>query len=403
MSILVTDGDQRATLAVVRALGHEGVPVTVGSEKGRSLAACSRYCSGTVCYPSPQLQSADFQSYIADEMLRGGYRVLLPMTDITMQLAAGVRRKLPSPVQLAIPTEEQVRRVQDKGYVLQIARKLGIACPHTFILDSPEQLQSVAQAIRYPAVIKPRFSRWFQNGNWRSGSVEFADSPADLITKYRHSDAVIPGPLIQENIEGEGRGVFLLLWNGELKAAFCHRRLREKPPWGGVSVLRESIPLDQQLVQKSFALLLSLGWQGPAMVEYKVDGRDGQPKLMEINGRFWGSLQLANDAGLNFPLLFYRLACGGRVLPQFTYRNYVKSRWLLGDLDQLWIRMKNAHSSQGSSRKRALINFLKFYEPDLHYEVFRFEDPAPGWYEWREYLAFLLRQIVSRKAEAHAH
>ena len=139
------------------------------------------------------------------------------------------------------------------------------------------------------------------------------------------------------------------------------------------------------------------------MVEYKMDERDGQPKLMEINGRFWGSLQLASDAGLNFPLLLYRLACGEQVLPQLTYRSHVKSRWLLGDLDQLWIRMKSSHKYQGASRKRALINFLRFYEPDLHYEIFRLEDPVPGWYEWREYMAIVLRQAVSRKTEAHAH
>ena len=65
--------------------------------------------------------------------------------------------------------------------------------------------------------------------------------------------------------------MFLLSWNGELKAAFCHRRLREKPPWGGVSVYRESIPFDEEIVEKSFTLLQAIGWQGPAMVEFKVD------------------------------------------------------------------------------------------------------------------------------------
>src|SRR5262244_1944024 len=121
-------------------------------------------------------------------------------------------------------------------------------------------------------------------------------------------------------IYGEGRGAFLFVWNGELKAAFCHRRLREKPPWGGVSVLRDSVPYDAQVVNDSFRLLQTLGWdRGAAMVEYKRDSRDGRLKLMEINGRFWGSLQLAIDAGMDIPAMAYQAVHGQDVAPQANY------------------------------------------------------------------------------------
>ncbi len=109
---------------------------------------------------------------------------------------------------------------------------------------------------------------------------------------------------------GPGVGVFLLLWEGKLRAAFAHRRLREKPPSGGVSVYRESIALDPVLLERSRRLLESFGWQGVAMVEYKIDERTGTPILMEINGRFWGSLQLAVDAGVDFPRLLIECAEG---------------------------------------------------------------------------------------------
>ncbi len=45
----------------------------------------------------------------------------------------------------------------------------------------------------------------------------------------------------------------------------------------------------------------ALDWTGVAMVEFKLDARDGVAKLMEINGRFWGSLQLADRRGRRFP------------------------------------------------------------------------------------------------------
>jgi hypothetical protein len=201
---------------------------------------------------------------------------------------------------------------------------------------------------------------------------------------------------VQEKVEGEGRGVFLLLWDGEVKAAFCHRRLREKPPWGGVSVLSESLPLDEELVGRSAALLRKLGWQGVAMVEYKLDARDARAKLMEVNGRFWGSLQLAIDAGMDFPLLLYRLATGEDVPAQRNYRAGVKSRWLLGDLDHLWIRLRHAQGPNGAplgggSRLRACLDFLKLAERGQRYDVMRAEDFGPAWFELKGYVRDALR------------
>ena len=312
MSVFVTDGEQRATLALVRALGRAGIPVTVGSKSLASLAGSSRYCAGRVRYPSPSEQVEAFQRSLLNEIQGGNYKVLFPMTDITMILIAQVRDALEPLIRVPIATEEQIGQVQDKRQVLLAAMKIGIACPQTFMLHDSEDLESVAGSVHYPVVLKPRLS-WFQrNGEWFSGSVQYAYDADDLKKKYSQSHSLIANPLVQERIDGEGRGVFLLMWNGELKAAFCHRRLREKPPWGGVSVYRESTPFDRELVAQCHKLLQTFGWQGPAMIEFKVDNRDGQAKLMEVNGRFWGSLQLALDAGMNFPLLYYRLADGRR-------------------------------------------------------------------------------------------
>lgn len=399
--VFVTDGEERATLAVVRALGREGIPVTVGSIDPRSLAGSSRYCARTVCYPSPLEDVEAFQAAVLKEVQGGRYGVLLPVTDVTTLLVAQMHTTLAPFVQLPTPAAKQIQLAQDKRHVLVVAKQLGIACPETFCFEEGGGLADFGRRVRYPVVIKPRFSRYLRNGRWVFGHVHYAHDPEALVTRYEESRREIPDPLLQEKIEGHGQGVFLLVWNGELKAAFCHRRLREKPPWGGVSVYRESIAPDKGLVEKSFALLRALEWQGPAMVEFKVDRRDGQAKLMEVNGRFWGSLQLAIDAGMNFPLLLYRLLCGENVPAQFDYRIGTKSRWLLGDLDQLLIRFThseeaNGVSPYGTSKLRACLDFMKLYERDLHYEVFHFEDRGPGWYEWKSYIGELLRGFARR-------
>jgi predicted ATP-grasp superfamily ATP-dependent carboligase len=407
MALFVTDGEQRATLAVVRALGRVGVPVTVGASGKISLAGTSRYCTRNVCCPCPEKEPERFQAFLCRHVRETRYRLLLPVTDVTTQLVSGVRAALAPYVGLPLPDDASIRRVQDKRFVLSKAQELGIACPQTFMVEGQETLEGVSQRMAYPAVIKPRFSRYFCDGHWRSGTVQYALHAADLIAKYQEAHQEIPNPLIQERIRGEGRGVFVLMWGGELKAAFCHRRLREKPPWGGVSVYSESVPLDQKLVQQSVDLLKACGWQGVAMVEYKVDPRDGYAKFMEVNGRFWGSLQLAIDAGINFPWLLYRLATGEDVAPQFDYTIGVRSRWLLGDLDHLWIRLARPSAVNGlpdhaRSKLRACLDFIKLYEPGLHYDVQRFDDPGPGWYECKSYVRSVLGRLVGRRERISA-
>jgi predicted ATP-grasp superfamily ATP-dependent carboligase len=401
MSVLVTDGDSRAALAAVRALGRAGIAVTASASEPSSMAGHSRFCGEMIRYPSPWDDPEGFQGFLRAESFRKDCRLLLPITDISMQLAAQTRESLAPAVRAALPNEEQVRRVQDKGHVLELAKQLNIACPTTHFLDDGSSVYELAQRIRYPAVLKPRISRFQTSEGWVRGTVEYAQDPDDLVKKYQASHARIPYPLIQERIEGEGRGVFLLLWNGKLKAAFCHRRLLEKPPSGGVSVLCESIPLDEHLVKQSLLLLNAMDWHGPAMVEFKLDRQNGQANLMEVNGRFWGSLQLAIDAGVNFPVLLYRLASGEDPTPQFEYTAGMKSRWLIGYLDHLLMRVATKHEPPQSlgpreSKFRAFLGLLNFFEPNLHDAIFRFTDVRPFVFECKVYARNRLRQLGHR-------
>mgnify|MGYP003336754857 CR=1 FL=1 len=67
-----------------------------------------------------------------------------------------------------------------------------------------------------------------------------------------------------------GGGVFMCYQCGKLIAQFNHRRICEKPPSGGMSVLCESAPVSPQAKQYAQALLDALGWEGVAMVEFML-------------------------------------------------------------------------------------------------------------------------------------
>jgi len=135
-------------------------------------------------------------------------------------------------------------------------------------------------------------------------------------------------------------------------------------------------------------LLDKAGWHGVAMVEFKV-APDGSPYLMEINTRFWGSLQLAIDAGVDFPWLLYQLACGDRPETVDNYKLGIRLRWLLGDLDNLYLTLRD----NGYSFRTKLGALGRFATPSVfrtRHEVYRWSDPGPAWLEIKQYIGDIL-------------
>ncbi len=193
--------------------------------------------------------------------------------------------------------------------------------------------------------------------------------------------------MLQECVPGRGQGVFAIYNHGKSIAFFSHQRLREKPPWGGVSVLSESTEADPALLKHAKSLLDAANWHGVAMVEFKVDG--DTPYLMEINTRFWGSLQLAIDAGVDFPWLLYQIACSQPIEPIKDYKTGVRLRWLLGDLDHLYLILKDKKAGIGK-KLRTIACFLTPNRRTKH-EVNRWGDLKPFAWEIKQYLRNILK------------
>jgi len=162
---------------------------------------------------------------------------------------------------------------------------------------------------------------------------------------------------------------------------FAHRRIIEKPPWGGVSALCESIPPPPDELGHALGLLESLNWHGPAMVEFKRNA-DGVAILMEINPRFWGSLELAVRSGLDFPYFAWRLANGEKIENPTVH--YCASRWVLGELDSLVTTMFSAN--HGRSRIADMKAHLCALRYGACFEIERVSDPMPAFYEYAAWL-----------------
>jgi predicted ATP-grasp superfamily ATP-dependent carboligase len=378
MRILVTDGDNRAALAIVRTLGRAGHQMVVGEKHLPALAAASRYSTASLVYPDPVTASADFVSALAAVVREQRIDVLLPVSDITTFLVTRNRERFAASCAIPFADAATVERAADKTSLMQTAQRLGVPTPATIVVTDPAHVPVTPW--EYPIVIKPRQSRVLVDGRWVSSAVDYASDRDDLLRKLAARPAHEFPLMLQERIVGPGMGVFACYAEGRPVAFFSHRRLRERPPWGGVSVLSESIAVDPVARGYATTLLDELGWHGIAMVEFKVDARDGSPRLMEINGRFWGSLQLAIDAGVDFPALLLLSAARQPLPSQPAYRAGVRSRWLWGDIDSLLLTLfggRRAPAGWQPDRLGAVLRFLRLWDGDTCYDNPRRDDVRP--------------------------
>jgi len=394
MKILVTDGNNRAALAITRSLGREGYEVLVGAERLPCLSSVSRFCSETFLYPDPRKDGQGFTRTILDVIKDKKPDVLLPVTDVTTLVVAENKKILGEHCSIPFPDFEVADQAANKFTLTKLAEKLSIPIPRTIYVEKPDGLESALSSckkIGYPIVVKPSRSRIRRLNGWIGAGVKYANDEKELRDIISNGERNGEYPfLLQERIHGEGVGLFLSIYQGEVVAAFSHCRLREKPPSGGVSVLCESVPMNPLLRRYSEQLLRVLNWHGIAMVEFKRDDRTGEFKLMEINGRFWGSLQLAISSGVNFPSMVVRIAKGEKINPILNYEVGVKNRWFWGDVDVLLTRLVKSNKALNlpadyPGRMKMLLSFLKLWGKDLHYEVFDRNDIRPWLFETRSW------------------
>jgi hypothetical protein len=380
--LLVSDGETRTALAVVRALARRGARVEVLASRPGSLAGASRYSAAEIVVPDPAAQPRSWAEHVRAELERRPGACFLPVTDVACgsALAFGLGD---DPRTLA-PERAAYAWISDKLALAERAAALGLPVPETLACEGPDALRDALQRRCLPQVARSRRSQRLAGERWQRGVVHYVHDALSL-RRACEDPALRDGALVQERIHGRGEGIFLLCERGEVRARFAHRRLREKPPSGGVSVLCESIEPDPTLLAGCEKLLAELGWHGVAMFEFKRTPA-GRAYLIEVNPRFWGSLQLAIDAGVDFPALLLDLH-RGRPIAGVHARPGVRLRWLLGMVDHLWLlRRRELRAACGCTLRHALRDLATSFADGSRCPVFRWDDLGPFRRELRDWL-----------------
>lgn len=320
--VLVTDADYKHSIALARyikkdmrgiyLMGHSRDPI--------------RYAKHYHCFDEFVTQEP-----LQETLQKSEFDQVIPVGAASVLQVAQTR-----PAMAVLSSLDQLQYCYDKRLTIELADRIGIPAPKTQALTASQQL--VERDLSFPCVVKPAHEVV------SAKSVRYCSDPGQVRVAVANMIAALSkdgvGVLVQEFIEGPGHGFFALMHHGKPLRIFMHQRLREYPPTGGVSTAAAAY-YSPRLEELGTKLLSALGWNGVAMAEFKFDIHRQDFVLMEINGKFWGSLELALRSGVNFGRDIIRLYRNETLEFSSVYNRQVKFYWPLdGDLKTLWFSRK---------------------------------------------------------------
>lgn len=380
--ILILDASYKQSLRSARSLGRAGLRVALGESvdectvPGPLPAFRSKYSACNLVLPSYASEPTAFADRVIEFVREHHTPVVLPTGDASIATVAPYRKELARlGCTLAVAPDAALEIANNKTRTLEVADKLGIAYPRSIQIDSPGDLPAAVTEFGFPFVLKPTIS-WTGKAAGRVAPIEVIDDreALDETTRFLAAGA---GVIAQEWASGRREGVSLFLVDGELLAYCGHVAHRTSPLLGGVSVLRESIAVPEEVLDASVRLAKTIGLEGPCEVEFRRDA-DGRPLLMEINARLAGTMENAIQAGVDFPLMTWQWASGQPVSRVENYRTGVRTRWLHGDMRWLDENLRRNGRPDTVPRSRGFWLFASEFFRTRHYDYIDRRDLRPA-------------------------
>jgi protein-tyrosine-phosphatase/predicted ATP-grasp superfamily ATP-dependent carboligase len=407
--ILLMGDDTRSFLATIRSLGRSGLEVHVAWCPLNAPALRSKYIRQV--HRLPEYRQNDLSWLVALNNLtnREQFDLVIPCHDSSILPLHLNRDKLENGDRFLLLDRATFEVFFSKEKTYELGASLGIRLPRQQVIQSQLQLKKAAQMFGFPLVIKPYSSVSAENP-WSRQHVS-------KITTYEELDlwkSKIGGPvsfLAQENFVGIGVGVEVLCFEGEILAAFQHERVHE-PLLGGGSSYRKSTSLDSELLEATRKLMKATKYTGVAMAEYKVRRKTRDWILVEINGRFWGSLPLSIAAGVDFPRYLHEMRCLGRKSFPQQYRQGVYCRNWLSDLYWLAANLRADHKDPNLLTVplgRVMCEILNVLQLRERSDTFVLDDAAPAIAEIKQFAIQIvggklrrlrpIRKVMSKEAQ----
>lgn len=362
-ALILEQGEVRGALAAARALSAGGWTVGVAAPVARPLSGRSRAVSALHRVPRAGEDPDALVEAINDAIETHRYEVVFSCDDGNVLLLSERRAQ----IRAAVPygPHAGLATALDKLALMQKAAAAGLAVPHT--VEVPESGLERFDAERI--VVKPRHT--FVDGADVRIDAHVADDLASANDHVRALRELGAAPLAQEHLEGRLMAFTALAGRDSQTVAEVQQTADATwPPGAGVSTRAHTVTTDEELAAGVHRLLSDLGWLGIANLQF-ILCEDGIPRLLDFNGRFYGSLALSSAAGLNLPAMWAAIATGLPTSPAPPARAGVRYQWVAGDIRASWT------TASGAARAIAVLRSLMRAAVSAH-SVWRITDPWPA-------------------------
>jgi len=383
--ILLLDIDGPLGLTIVRELAQYGVEVHGIAYNRKALGLYSRYLKQGYIRKKWAPEDVASQVAVLARTLTPCHVMAHIEDDITL-LNDG--RSLFGETRLLIPTMEKMAVVNDKVRTYAIAEPLGIPVPKTFEFHSMNDWDAAVSYLHFPVILKwsdpVAVADKLDAAGIKFEKITHCPSPVDLREALARYETLGIFPIIQEYCSGYGLCQNVFMHQGNALLTFQHRRVSEWPPEGAIASTCQAVPLSehQALMEKSIALLRSIGWEGAANIEYRFDPLTSRAALMEVNGRFWAGLPLAYNCGASFAWLTYSVQVNGQFPHIPKPRDDLRCRYMVPETKRLFrilfqphlISKHTIHFNRTQELARFVADFMRL---GTRYYVFSLRDPMP--------------------------
>lgn len=372
MKVLVANATSAAALAIIRSLGSKGVEITGASDISSDFPLFSKYCRKKILLRTDPDDKKNRIEELLSIIKNNHFDVFFPIMREDSLLALAKRKNdFDQYTRIALSSIGQLNILNNKAKVATLLSELEIPAPKTYFVDSESDLDSIQGNEIFPLIIKPF------RGEGTAGIKIIAD-PKELRKCYYETYKTFGSTLIQEFINGRKySAVFLLNKNSRVRRFFVHHAIREYPISGGPTCFMESVKYDP-IYEYGLKLLTRVHFCGMVEMEFIVDDKDGKPKIIDVNPRFYGSLQCAIASGVDFPFAVFSMVMKGDIETDLSYMEGVTCRHLLfQDTRHLISVLRGEKSPKYTLGNVAtILNYLNFFHDDSYF-VFSLSDPLP--------------------------
>jgi predicted ATP-grasp superfamily ATP-dependent carboligase len=353
-------------LGVVRSLARAGVPTAAVAVSASEPVLASRFAQ-KLLVPEGDADSGLLQTLLSFEPRPA---VLFPTSDHFVGFIVRHQQELAPHFALAMPPPGLVEKFLDKADETRLVAAAGIPLPRK-VQQLPATVDDLVRVVGLPLILKPR--TWadkvrLQRKNLVVHTVE------EVAQAYRDYATMLDGLLAQEYTPGPDENLWVcdavFAEGGRLVSAFTFRKSRTSPAHDGVTAVGVS-EVNEDIVKLTAALGRSLGYVGPADVDWKYDSREGRFKYLELNARVGMCNAFGTRFGINIPLDAYNVAAGKSLnaspAPQREGIAY------LNVFDDLYSRYKD-----GESLLRLPFAYVRLFPRPWAFPYWAWDDPHPG-------------------------